>query len=87
MFKILRNYINNYKLDTIRKIIGRWAPKNENNTLAYVKAVSDYAGISPDDPINAYNREIMIRIVAGMSQVENGTPAVMSDVISGWESL
>lgn len=87
MFKILRNYINNYKLDTIRKMISRWAPSNENKTEAYIKAVSYYAGITPDDPISADNREAMIRIVAGMSQVENGVPAVMSDVISGWESL
>ncbi len=87
IFKILRNYINNYKLDTIRKMISRWAPSNENHTEAYIKAVSDYAGISPDDPIRADNREMMIRIVAGMTQVENGVPAVMSDVISGWESL
>ena len=26
IFKILSNYYRNYKLDTIRKMIGRWAP-------------------------------------------------------------
>ena len=87
IFKILSNYYRNYKLDTIRKMIGRWAPENENNTKAYIKAVSDYAGISADDPIYVNDREQMIRIVAGMSKVENGREADMSDVIAGWNLL
>lgn len=87
IFKILSNYYWNYKLDTIRKMISRWAPENENNTDAYIKAVSDYAGIPADDPVNITDREQMIRIVAGMSKVENGREADMSDVIAGWNLL
>ena len=80
-------YYNNYKLETICKMIGRWAPENENDTDSYIKAVSDYAGIPADDPININDREQMIRIVAGMSKVENGREAEMSDVIAGWNLL
>lgn len=87
MFRILSNYYKNYKLDTIRKMIGRWGPENENDTDAYIKAVSDYAGIPADDPININDREQMIRIVGGMSKVENGREADMSDVIAGWNLL
>ena len=87
MFRILSNYYKNYKLDTIRKMIGRYAPPSENDTDAYIKAVSDYAGIPADDPININDREQMIRIVAGMSKVENGREADMSDVIAGWNLL
>ena len=87
MFKILSNYFKNYKLDTIRKMIIRWAPQKENHTEAYIKAVSDYAGIPADDPINVNDREQMIRIVAGMSRGENGREAEMSDIIAGWEML
>jgi hypothetical protein len=86
MFKILSNYYRNYKLDTIRKMISRWAPENENNTNAYIKAVSDYAGIPANDQIS-FDREQMIRIVAGMSKVENGREAVMSDIVAGWNLL
>lgn len=86
VFKILSNYYRNYKLDTIRKMIGRWAPENENNTAAYVSLVSSYSGIGPDDLIS-FDREQMIRIVAGMSKVENGREADMSDVIAGWGLL
>jgi hypothetical protein len=84
MFKILSSYYKNYKLDTIRKMITRWAPPKENHTEKYIKAVSDYAGIPADDPININDREQMIRIVAGMSKVENGVEADMPDVITGW---
>lgn len=87
VFRILSNYRKNYGLDTIRKMIGRWAPENENDTDAYVKAVSDYAGIPADGLININDREQMIRIVAGMSKVENGREAEMSDVIAGWNLL
>ena len=86
VFKILFNYHNKYRLNTIRKMISRWAPENENNTGAYVSLVSSYSGIGPDDPIS-FDREQMIRIVAGMSRVENGIEAVMSDVIAGWNLL
>lgn len=84
MFKILSSYYKNYKLNTIRKMITRWAPPKENHTEKYIKAVSDYAGIPADDPININDREQMIRIVAGMSKVENGVEADMPDVITGW---
>lgn len=87
MFKILRSYYKNYHLNTIRKIIIRWAPPKENHTGKYIKAVSDYAGISADDPVNANDREQMIRIVAAMSRVENSAEANMVDVIAGWNLL
>ena len=86
-FRVLRTYINNYKCDTIRKIISRWAPKSENHTENYIKVVSERSGIPADDPIYADSREMMIRIVAAMSYVENGREAEMGDVIRGWEML
>ena len=86
-FRVLCTYINNYKCDTIRKIISRWAPKNENHTENYIRVVSERSGIPENDRVYADNREMMIRIVAAMSYVENGREAEMSDVIRGWEML
>lgn len=87
IFKILSNYYRIYRLTTIRKMISRWAPENENNTAAYVSLVSSYSGIPADDPIDIGSKEQMIRIVAGMSKVENGQEAEMSEVIAGWNLL
>lgn len=87
IFKILRNYQINYKLNTIRQMISRWAPENENDTANYISFVSERSGIPADDPIRTDNREMMIRIVAAMSKIENGQEADMCDVIDGWELL
>ncbi|MEY8486478.1 structural protein P5 [uncultured Parabacteroides sp.] len=86
IFRTLLTYYRIYRLETIRQMISRWAPPKENKTEAYIKAVSDYSGIAADDFIS-FNREQMIRIVAGMSRVENGREADMSDVIAGWNLL
>ena len=60
MLKLIRNYKILYGLDTIRKIISRWAPTNENNTNAYINFVSKYTGYQPDTVINVYKREQMV---------------------------
>lgn len=85
-FKILSNYFRVYRLTTIRQMVSRWAPENENNTSAYVSLVASYSGIGPDDPLK-FDREHMIPIVAGMSRVENGMEADMPEVITGWNLL
>ena len=51
-FKLLtRTYYHTYRLFTIRAIINKWAPPNENKTEAYIKNVSRLTGIGPDEPI------------------------------------
>ena len=57
--------------DTIRKIITKFAPKNENNTAGYIQRVSSYTGIDPDAKISRYDRDSLTRIVYAMSIVEN----------------
>lgn len=84
-FKLLNNYQRNYGLDTIRKLISRWAPSNENYTDNYVKVVSERSGVPADGRITTTNRDVMVPIVSAMSYVENGIEAKMSDVVAGWE--
>ena len=84
-FKLLNNYQRNYGLDTIRKMISRWAPSNENHTEAYVKAVSDRSGVPADGRITTTNHDDMVPIVAAMSFVENGVEANIADVEAGWK--
>lgn len=84
-FKLLNNYQRNYGLDTIRKMISRWAPSNENHTEAYVKAVSDRSGVPADGRITTTNHDVMVPIVAAMSFVESGVEANIADVEAGWK--
>ena len=83
-FVVLRNYIVRHKCNTIRKIISRWAPANENNTLAYIATVSQRANIQPDEPISFDNTCQMIALLLAMCFVENGLEISLDDVVEGW---
>ena len=83
-FIVLRNYIVRHKCNTIRKIISRWAPANENNTLAYIATVSQRANIKPDEVINVDNTCQMIALLLAMCYVENGQEISLDDVVEGW---
>jgi len=49
--RVLKNYRDKYGLVSIRDIISRWAPPNENNTETYIKAVSASIGKPADEPL------------------------------------
>ena len=83
-FIVLRNYIVRHKCNTIRKIISRWAPANENNTQAYIATVSQRANIKPDEVINVDNTCQMIALLLAMCYVENGQEISLDDVVEGW---
>ncbi|MCI2121434.1 MAG: structural protein P5 [Bacteroidales bacterium] len=83
-FRNLYAYETKHGLYTIRGLISRWAPSNENNTSTYIDTVSMRSGIGADEIISTRNEVQMVKIVAAMSFVENGVPAVMADVEAGW---
>ena len=85
MFVLLDTYSRRYGLCTIRQMLNRYAPPKENFTEGYIRFVSAKTGIAPDEIINSRAARDMVPIVAAMSQIENGTPAVMVDVHRGWE--
>ena len=45
--RVLGTYRERYGLTTVRGIVSRWAPANENNTEAYIQAVANEIGV-PD---------------------------------------
>lgn len=83
-FVLLHYYYYKLKLKTIRKMLNRWAPPTENNTDAYIQNVSTDTDYYPDREIDITDGDLMVRIVAAMSKVENGQAAVLADVIAGW---
>ena len=50
-YLLTRTYYHKYRLFTIRAIINKWAPPNENLTATYIQNVSRLTGIAPDEPI------------------------------------
>lgn len=85
MFVLLHTYARKYGIDTIEKMISRYAPANENHTQAYIDAVSEWSGVPATSHLTTTNAEVMIPIVAAMSRVENGVEAVMAEVEKGWQ--
>lgn len=85
MFRILGNYVRHYKLDTLEKMITRWAPPKENNTKNYINSVSEWSGVDKDSKVWIDNRQQMCAIVAAMSRMENGVKANMSEVEQGFD--
>ncbi len=51
-YLLTRTYYHKYRLYTIRMIINKWAPPNENLTETYIQNVSRLTGIAPDEQEN-----------------------------------
>ena len=84
-FIVLYNYIVRRKVNMIALIINRWAPTNENDTLAYMKQVSKISKIGLYDPIDFYDRESMVKLFKGMCMVENGCIIDEDDIYLGYD--
>lgn len=86
IFVTLNTYQKKYGLSTIRTMISRWAPPKDNNdTEAYIRAVSAESGVPENSRITSTNKDVMIPIVAAMSRVENGVTANITEVQRGWD--
>lgn len=83
-FIILRRYIRRYHLNTIRLIVERWAPRNENETEKYIQFVCKDTGIIADAAIQYEDKETMCKIVGAMAFVECGQRIEVSEIINGY---
>lgn len=84
---ILLTYYQKYHLETIKDIIYRWAPPNENNTDAYVKAVANMVGVQEDGHINVDSYSVMAPLVKAIIFHENGSQPYDSATIDKGLSL
>ena len=76
MARTLNTYKTKYELDTISKIINRWAPSSENDTKSYIKTVSEKTGIPSNKKIGFdVNSEEMKKLISAMIEVEGGQEA------------
>ena len=86
-YLLTRTYYHKYRLYTIRAIVSKWAPPNENNTRAYVDNVSRLTGIDPDEPLGIPSEqpERWMMVGAAMAIQENGTSSLdWFAMMRGW---
>lgn len=72
MAVVLLNYQAKHMLDTVRRIITRWAPPNENDTATYVRRVAAALGVGADDRIDLSDRKTLTLLVWAICTYENG---------------
>ena len=65
-------YQDRVGLKTVKQMIGRWAPPNENDTGAYVRAVAASVGVEPDDEIDVHDYAILRPLTLAIIRHENG---------------
>jgi len=79
---ILRSYAKR-NVRTIGEIIERWAPRNENDTEAYINSVLSFMSPRQSEPftvdretiIDLKNRELVVQLLLAMTRVEMGANA------------
>ena len=72
MAVVLRNYQRKHGLNTIARIIRRWAPAGENDATAYVSAVAKRLGIEPGARLDLGRVDTLRDLIAAIIRHENG---------------
>lgn len=69
--RTLITYQDRLGLNTVARMIRRWAPPTENATGAYVRAVARHVGVDADQPINVHDYGMLRPMVEAIIQQEN----------------
>lgn len=73
MAKNLMAYQDKYAINTVSKIVSRWAPASDgNNVSAYVAAVSKQTGFKPDEALDLKDPKVLAPLISAITKHENG---------------
>lgn len=70
--RLLLVYQTKHGLNTVRGCIDRWAPPSENDTAAYIDAVSRALNVAPDDEIDLHLDFVLAGFASAIIRHENG---------------
>ena len=71
MARQLGLYYRRDKIDTISGIVSKYAPSSENDTKAYIDAVSRRTGYGANEKLDLDNADVLSRIMSAMTKQEN----------------
>jgi hypothetical protein len=77
----LLTYQEKHGLNTVHGIINRWAPAGENDTAAYVRAVSTAVGVGPAEPLNLRDPSTLQKLTSAIIRHENGGQPYPDEVL------
>ena len=72
MAVLLMAYQDRHRANTVGKIVKRYAPPHENDTLSYILHVSGRLGVVSDEVINVHEYRYMRPLIEAIIQFENG---------------
>lgn len=87
MVKILYKYQDAYKLTSVRQIISRWAPPNENDTESYIRSVASNVGVDTNDTVSVHNPDVMLKLIQAIIRHENGQQPYSDETIRAGISM
>jgi hypothetical protein len=87
MMRLLLKYQRSYNLHTVKELVERWAPRNENNTAVYVRTVCKEMQMPECCGVDLTDKGTMCALVDAMCYVENGVHIDMADIEAGWEKM
>ena len=79
--KVLINYKKIHGLNTVRQIVSRYAPPNENQTKAYIQSVAKQLEVYPDTKIDIEERGVLTVFIKAVIRMENGIQPYSDEVI------
>lgn len=79
--KLILNYDRLYNVNTVKEIITRYAPSNENDTEAYIAHVCKVGGFEKDEELNVTDKEVMIYLLKGIILHENGVQPYSDEIL------
>lgn len=84
---IILNYMTKYNLHTIEKIIRRWAPPVENDTLSYINNVCRMTGIARDQYFGFDDVKAVVALIQAMAIVESRVTGFQATILSEYQTL
>lgn len=87
MMKLLQKYQRTHNLHTVKELVERWAPRSENNTSAYVRAVCKDMQMPESCGLDLTDKGTMCALVDAMCYVECGQRIDRADIEAGWDML
>lgn len=70
--RLLTEYSNQHKLNTVSQIAKRWAPSNENDTQNYTKNIASLSGLDPNQTLDFSDPRVLGSLSYAQAKMEKG---------------
>lgn len=85
LFIVINTYITKHGHTTVPGILGRYAPRIENDTSMYIASVLSQMNVEKKEDIDPFNEKHMKALARAITRVENGRSWFETDINDGWK--